>query len=167
MTHSLVKLGRTKSAMDIDSAATSSQDPSRRSQLLLPMRYQTLHVAPVAQLTSLPSFELAIAPSPTSYALPPVLPPDVDEDPMSFSQPTDGQLPSSQIMDSDSDDEAVAVTRESTPMPEEPPTQGLNRMQSIVNLGPVVANGSYVVHDCGVSDLIFFVTLLDCLYIAL
>ncbi|KAI9064691.1 hypothetical protein FKP32DRAFT_1602889 [Trametes sanguinea] len=135
MAHTTNKLGRTKSAMDIDSSA--SQDSSRGSQLLLPTRYQPLHVAPGLQLTPLPSFE-DLGPN----ALPPVLPPDVEEEAMNFSQLTESQLCSSQIMDSDSDDEAVAATRESTPMPEEPPTQGLNRMESIVNLGPVVANDS-------------------------
>ncbi|CDO72050.1 hypothetical protein BN946_scf184943.g85 [Trametes cinnabarina] len=122
--------------MDIDSS--SSQDAARnisRTVFVTAAQYHPVHSLSLAPL---PSFE-AIETGPQARAGSPVPFEDVDEDPMNFSQLTASQASSSLDMDSDGEEGTVAATREPTPMPEEPQTQGLHKMQSIVDLGPVIA----------------------------
>ena len=60
-----------------------------------------------------------------------------DEDYMATSQSSHASTMTLEDMDS----EALAGTRESTPVAELPQSQGIHRMESIVSLGPVGSTG--------------------------
>ncbi|KAI0330186.1 hypothetical protein GY45DRAFT_1324067 [Cubamyces sp. BRFM 1775] len=136
MVQSLVKISRTKSAMDID---PSTHQAVAQSLALSPPIYHhatyAISVAEEREPTPFPfdssSDRVDSLPSPYHRPLSPVSLPD--EDYMATSQSSHASTMTIEDMDS----EELAGTRESTPVADVPQSQGIHRMESIVALGPV------------------------------
>ncbi|KAH9891978.1 hypothetical protein C8Q73DRAFT_701881 [Cubamyces lactineus] len=138
MVQSSVKIGRTKSAMDID---PSTHHAVAQSLALNPPIYRQTHTTysvPVVDEREPTPFPYTSSsdcvdnlPSPYSRPLSPVSLPD--EDYMATSQSSHSSIMTLEDMDS----EELAGTRESTPVADVSQIQGIHRMESIVALGPV------------------------------